>query len=347
MYSGETHPDGRFVTKVVADAFHVAARAGVGRQRQRRAWVAAIHPDDRAALRGALQLRERAPAAPARARVPPVWLRRRRALGVGADLPAPPARGRRRRHRRRGRRCDGTARGHARTQRSLRASRARARRSGRVRRLLRGGGRAHRLDASGPGVERMLGGPLPEDSDGPTIWYECVHPDDRAMLDAYFERLAMREPAEATYRLRGLDGVERWVWSRAMPHPGDGPVGLRRGDHRRHRARARSHRPAARPRGGRAALPRRPDDRALQPAPPPRRGAPRAGARPARAHQPRARAARRRPPARAQRAARARRRRRGAARAGGPALAQRAHLRHDLAHRRRPLRGARPRPARR
>ncbi len=77
---------------------------------------------------------------------------------------------------------------------------------------------------TGPGAERMLGGPLPEGADGPTVWYECVHPDDRPTLDAYVELLAHREPAEATYRLRGLDGVERWVWARARPHPGDGPV---------------------------------------------------------------------------------------------------------------------------
>jgi diguanylate cyclase (GGDEF)-like protein/PAS domain S-box-containing protein len=76
----------------------------------------------------------------------------------------------------------------------------------------------------GPGAERMLGGPLPEGADGPTVWYECVHPDDRPALDAYLERLGQREPAEATYRLRGLDGVERWVWARARPHPGAGPV---------------------------------------------------------------------------------------------------------------------------
>ncbi|HET6173829.1 MAG TPA: HD domain-containing phosphohydrolase [Gaiellales bacterium] len=79
------------------------------------------------------------------------------------------------------------------------------------------------IDA-GPGAERMLGGPLPDGADGPTVWHECVHPDDRAVLDAYHEQLAQREPAEATYRLRGLDGVERWVWARARPHPGDGPV---------------------------------------------------------------------------------------------------------------------------
>jgi diguanylate cyclase (GGDEF)-like protein/PAS domain S-box-containing protein len=77
---------------------------------------------------------------------------------------------------------------------------------------------------AGPGAERMLGGPLPEGADGPTVWYECVHPDDRPALDSYHDRLAQREPADATYRLRGLDGVERWVWARARPHPGDGPV---------------------------------------------------------------------------------------------------------------------------
>jgi diguanylate cyclase (GGDEF)-like protein/PAS domain S-box-containing protein len=73
---------------------------------------------------------------------------------------------------------------------------------------------------AGPGAERMLGGPLPEGADGPTVWHECVHPDDRPALDAYHELLAQRQPAEATYRLRGLDGVERWVWARARPHAG-------------------------------------------------------------------------------------------------------------------------------
>ncbi|MDX6571164.1 MAG: hypothetical protein QOC86_320 [Gaiellales bacterium] len=77
---------------------------------------------------------------------------------------------------------------------------------------------------AGPGLERMLGGPLPEGADGPAVWYECVHPDDRPGLDAYHERLSRHEPADATYRLRGLDGLERWVWARARPHAGDGQV---------------------------------------------------------------------------------------------------------------------------
>ena len=122
---------------------------------------------------------------------------------------------------------------------------------------------------------------------------------------------------------------------------------LRRRDQRRHRARARPHRPAARTRGGRAPLARRSDDGPLQPPSPARRRAPRACTLAAREHEPCARAARRRPPARAQRAARPCGGRRGAARAGGPALAQRPHLRHDLARRRRALRRARARPARR
>ena len=75
----------------------------------------------------------------------------------------------------------------------------------------------------GPGAERIFGGPIPEGADGPSVWHECVHPDDRPLLDEYFERLLRREPAEATYRLRGLDGVERWVWARARPHAGRWP----------------------------------------------------------------------------------------------------------------------------
>ena len=78
----------------------------------------------------------------------------------------------------------------------------------------------------GPGAERMLGGPIPEGADGPTVWHECVHPDDRPVLDAYLDQLAQGEPAEATYRLRGLDGVERWVWARARPHSGARARGL-------------------------------------------------------------------------------------------------------------------------
>ena len=52
----------------------------------------------------------------------------------------------------------------------------------------------------------------------------AVHPDDRPLLDAYWEQLARREPADATYRLRGLDGIERWVWARARPHADSDPL---------------------------------------------------------------------------------------------------------------------------
>ena len=84
-------------------------------------------------------------------------------------------------------------------------------------------GRTHWVH-TGPGAERVFGGPLPEGADGPSIWLECVHPEDRPLLDEYFAQLMRREPAEATYRLRGLDGVERWIWARARPHAGEGAV---------------------------------------------------------------------------------------------------------------------------
>ena len=226
VYSGETYPDGRFVTKVslTPSMSLLGLEAdGSGSDEQ---WVAAIHPDDRAALRGALQLRERAPPASARARIPPVRLRRRRALGLGAHLPAPPARGRRRRRRRRGRRRDGAARGHARAQRPLRPPRARARRRRRVRRLVRGPAKGARVWTHiGPGRRAHARRAAARGRRRPGRLVRVRAPGrPRRCSTSYLERLANREPAEATYRLRGLDGVERWVWSRAMPHPGDGPV---------------------------------------------------------------------------------------------------------------------------
>ena len=76
----------------------------------------------------------------------------------------------------------------------------------------------------GPGAERMLGGRLSEGADGPSVWQECVHPDDRPLFEEFNQKLAQREPAEATYRLLGFDGVERWVWARARPHAGGDAV---------------------------------------------------------------------------------------------------------------------------
>ena len=225
VYSGQTHPDDRFVTLVaLTPSRSLLGLPADGTGGNDEKWLAAIHPDDRERydevfcyanerLLHPLELEYRLCGYDGVERW--VWERifphRLRPDGV-VDIDGVVA--------------DVTALHEATNERNELSQR--------LERVLGGvaefvvscelrDGRTVWTDA-GPGAERMLGGPLPEGADGPTVWYECVHPDDRPALDAYHERLAQREPAEATYRLRGLDGVERWVWARARPHPGDGPV---------------------------------------------------------------------------------------------------------------------------
>ena len=224
VYSGETYPDDRFVTKVALTPSR--SLLGLARESARsdEQWLEAIHPDDRARydelfcyanerLLHPLELEYRLCGYDGVERW--VWERifphRLRDDGV-VDLDGVVA--------------DVTALHEATNERndlSLRLERVLGGVAEFVVSCELHDGRSvwvHR----GPGIERMLGGPLPEGCDGPTVWYECVHPDDRATVDAYLERLARGEPSEATYRLRGLDGVERWVWARARPHPDSDPV---------------------------------------------------------------------------------------------------------------------------
>ena len=52
----------------------------------------------------------------------------------------------------------------------------------------------------------------------PALWTEMVHPDDRAATEALRRQtLADGRPFEREHRLRRLDGVYRWVLSRALP----------------------------------------------------------------------------------------------------------------------------------
>ncbi|MBG0815674.1 ATP-binding protein [Planomonospora sp. ID82291] len=44
-----------------------------------------------------------------------------------------------------------------------------------------------------------------------------VHPDDRPVFVAFCERLVSGHPAEAEFRLAGLDGATHWAWIRALP----------------------------------------------------------------------------------------------------------------------------------
>jgi diguanylate cyclase (GGDEF)-like protein len=65
----------------------------------------------------------------------------------------------------------------------------------------------------GPGADRLLGGAEPDAE--MENWEAAVHPDDRPMYDGFNERLVRGERADAHYRLRGADGITRWVHDRA------------------------------------------------------------------------------------------------------------------------------------
>ena len=65
----------------------------------------------------------------------------------------------------------------------------------------------------GPGADRLLGGAEPD----PEMenWEAAVHPEDRAVYDAYNAAIAAGEDADVEYRLVGADGITRWVHDRA------------------------------------------------------------------------------------------------------------------------------------
>jgi diguanylate cyclase (GGDEF)-like protein/putative nucleotidyltransferase with HDIG domain len=65
----------------------------------------------------------------------------------------------------------------------------------------------------GPGGDRLLGGAEPDPD--MSNWDAAVHPDDRAVYDAFNTALARGEDSEVTYRLIGADGITRWVNDRA------------------------------------------------------------------------------------------------------------------------------------
>jgi len=65
----------------------------------------------------------------------------------------------------------------------------------------------------GPGADRLLGGAVPDAE--MENWEAALHPDDRAAYDAFNAQLSRGEPADVEYRLRGADGVTRWVHDRA------------------------------------------------------------------------------------------------------------------------------------
>ncbi len=65
----------------------------------------------------------------------------------------------------------------------------------------------------GPGADRLLGGAIPDPE--MTNWEAALHPDDRPAYDAFNAALAAGRDADVEYRLRGADGITRWVHDRA------------------------------------------------------------------------------------------------------------------------------------
>ncbi|MBG0833192.1 PAS domain S-box protein [Planomonospora sp. ID67723] len=71
------------------------------------------------------------------------------------------------------------------------------------------------ISASGLGV---LGQRVATESDDMIDFLtRLVHPEDRPAFDAYCRTLRGGRPAQLEYRLTGLDGRTRWIWTRALP----------------------------------------------------------------------------------------------------------------------------------
>ncbi len=66
----------------------------------------------------------------------------------------------------------------------------------------------------GPGADRLLGGADPDS--GMENWNAAIHPDDLPAIAAFEATLAEGRDADVEYRLRGYDGVTRWVHDRAV-----------------------------------------------------------------------------------------------------------------------------------
>ena len=68
----------------------------------------------------------------------------------------------------------------------------------------------------GPGRDRLLGG-VPADGDWGRAWVDAIHPDDRQVHLEHTRRYLRGEHSSVTYRLRGLDGVTRWIAGGGRP----------------------------------------------------------------------------------------------------------------------------------
>jgi diguanylate cyclase (GGDEF)-like protein len=72
---------------------------------------------------------------------------------------------------------------------------------------------------TGPGLEALLGGPIPAGLDPAAAWDRAVHPDDYERQAAAASGHCADGPVFVEYRLVGYDGVTRWVLDRMWTWP--------------------------------------------------------------------------------------------------------------------------------
>jgi len=77
---------------------------------------------------------------------------------------------------------------------------------------------------SGPHLDRLMGGPVPEGRDHTAEWIAMIHPEDLHALDDHIERNRRGKLSEVQYRLRGYDGVTRWLCARTVPRAAEDRV---------------------------------------------------------------------------------------------------------------------------
>ena len=83
----------------------------------------------------------------------------------------------------------------------------------------RRGGEYHET-FTGPGIEALLGGPIPDGVDPARAWDAAVHPDDyERQANAGSGHRGGGGPVSVEYRVVGYDGVTRWVLDRMWPWP--------------------------------------------------------------------------------------------------------------------------------
>ncbi len=79
---------------------------------------------------------------------------------------------------------------------------------------------------TGPGIQTLLGGPIPNGVSPAQAWDAAIHPDDFDSQHAVDGGCDTGLPVSIEYRLIGYDGVTRWVLDRMWPRP-IGPDGRR------------------------------------------------------------------------------------------------------------------------